>query len=97
MYFVEYANRAVVYNLETYQDLVENRPAGTPLVTVSNHTSCLDDPLLFGGYALVNMIFSLTIATHVVLMIFYFGIYVLGNRIDLVFVSNHISCVDYFS
>ncbi|XP_068200749.1 tafazzin-like [Palaemon carinicauda] len=36
------------HNLQQLIDLVANRPAGVPLVTVSNHYSCLDDPGLWG-------------------------------------------------
>ena len=30
-------------------DLIKNRPKGKPLITVCNHDSCLDDPLVFGA------------------------------------------------
>lgn len=37
-----------VKNLPVLIDAIHHRPAGTPLLTVSNHTSSLDDPLMFG-------------------------------------------------
>ncbi|EPS71039.1 hypothetical protein M569_03719, partial [Genlisea aurea] len=41
-------NNTNVYNLETLLRLVCHRPPGVPLITVSNHMSTLDDPLLWG-------------------------------------------------
>ncbi|KAJ1695064.1 hypothetical protein LUZ63_011762 [Rhynchospora breviuscula] len=41
-------NRTTVYNSETLLRLVSSRPRGTPLLTVSNHMSTLDDPLMWG-------------------------------------------------
>ncbi|CAM6118175.1 unnamed protein product [Calypogeia fissa] len=43
-----FLNRTRVYNKDTLLDLVQSRPAGTPLVTVSNHMSTIDDPLMWG-------------------------------------------------
>ncbi|XP_036219133.1 tafazzin isoform X2 [Bactrocera oleae] len=43
-----FLNRTVVYNRERLINLIEKRPAGVPLVTVSNHQSCFDDPGLWG-------------------------------------------------
>ncbi|KAF3327626.1 N-acylphosphatidylethanolamine synthase-like isoform X1 [Carex littledalei] len=41
-------NRTTVYNADTLLRLVSSRPPGTPLLTVSNHMSTLDDPLMWG-------------------------------------------------
>ena len=37
-----------VKNLDILKRLTMGRPKGTPLVTVSNHASCLDDPAIWG-------------------------------------------------
>ena len=37
-----------VHNGETYSWWVNSRPSDQPLLTVCNHHSCLDDPLLYG-------------------------------------------------
>ncbi|XVF56981.1 hypothetical protein PTKIN_Ptkin06aG0165600 [Pterospermum kingtungense] len=41
-------NKTTVHNADTLLRLVRSRPSGTPLLTVSNHMSTLDDPLLWG-------------------------------------------------
>ncbi|XP_078438385.1 phospholipid/glycerol acyltransferase family protein [Wolffia australiana] len=41
-------NSTTVHNSETLLHLVRSRPPGLPLLTVSNHTSTLDDPLMWG-------------------------------------------------
>ncbi|KAK9678683.1 hypothetical protein RND81_11G227200 [Saponaria officinalis] len=42
------ANKTTVYNADTLLRLVRSRPPGVPLLTVSNHMSTLDDPLMWG-------------------------------------------------
>ncbi|XP_065369929.1 tafazzin [Calliphora vicina] len=41
-------NKTKVYNRERLIEAVAKRPPGVPLVTVSNHHSCFDDPGLWG-------------------------------------------------
>ncbi|CAO2831356.1 unnamed protein product [Amaranthus hypochondriacus] len=41
-------NNTSVHNGETLLHLVRSRPLGVPLLTVSNHMSTLDDPLMWG-------------------------------------------------
>ncbi|PSS30108.1 N-acylphosphatidylethanolamine synthase [Actinidia chinensis var. chinensis] len=41
-------NTTTVYNSETLIRLVQSRPPGVPLLTVSNHMSTLDDPVMWG-------------------------------------------------
>ncbi|KAL9245706.1 hypothetical protein vseg_019326 [Gypsophila vaccaria] len=42
------ANTTTVHNADTLLRLVRSRPRGVPLLTVSNHMSTLDDPLMWG-------------------------------------------------
>lgn len=46
--FTSVLNTTHVYNLDTLSRLVHSRPPGTPLITVSNHMTTLDDPLMWG-------------------------------------------------
>lgn len=41
-------NTTTVHNADTLLRLVRSRPPGVPLLTVSNHMSTLDDPLMWG-------------------------------------------------
>ncbi|KAI4325392.1 hypothetical protein MLD38_030797 [Melastoma candidum] len=41
-------NTTTVHNPDTLLQLVHHRPPGVPLITVSNHVSTLDDPVLWG-------------------------------------------------
>lgn len=41
-------NSTTVHNAETLIRLVRSRPPGVPLLTVSNHMSTLDDPVMWG-------------------------------------------------
>eukprot|EP00271_Cylindrocystis_brebissonii_P023255 TRINITY_DN954_c0_g2_i2.p1 TRINITY_DN954_c0_g2~~TRINITY_DN954_c0_g2_i2.p1 ORF type:complete len:326 (-),score=19.93 TRINITY_DN954_c0_g2_i2:58-1035(-) len=45
-------NRTTVHNLERLKEVAQRRPAGTPLLTISNHKSTLDDPLMWGIWSL---------------------------------------------
>ncbi|EDO40279.1 predicted protein [Nematostella vectensis] len=47
-FWLKCLNSLRCYNMETLEQLAEHRPLATPLVTVSNHHSCLDDPMLWG-------------------------------------------------
>ncbi|KAH0855405.1 hypothetical protein HID58_008045 [Brassica napus] len=43
-------NKTKVHNADTLMTLVRSRPPGVPLITVSNHMSTLDDPVMWGGF-----------------------------------------------
>ncbi|KAI3784394.1 hypothetical protein L1987_43493 [Smallanthus sonchifolius] len=41
-------NSTSIHNADTLLNLVRSRPPGVPLITVSNHMSTLDDPVMWG-------------------------------------------------
>ncbi|RUS87968.1 hypothetical protein EGW08_004246, partial [Elysia chlorotica] len=47
-FWIEWLNRVKVHNRETLYNMIERRPKGQGLLTVCNHTSCMDDPLIWG-------------------------------------------------
>lgn len=46
--FLHLLTKVRVQNLPVLLHAIHKRPPGVPLITVSNHTSTLDDPLMFG-------------------------------------------------
>ncbi|XP_075981741.1 tafazzin, phospholipid-lysophospholipid transacylase [Anticarsia gemmatalis] len=64
---IEFLNKTTVYNREALSRAVR-RPRGVPLLTVSNHHSCFDDPGLWGvldlGVLMRNSRMRWSLAAH---------------------------------
>lgn len=56
-FWANYLNKSEVHNVANLLELLKNRPSGTPLITVCNHDSCCDDPLVFGASMPISSFF----------------------------------------
>lgn len=58
-FWSRYLNKCQVHNSEQLFNLINNRPSGKPLITVCNHDSCCDDPLVFGATMPISYFFNI--------------------------------------
>ena len=47
-FWTNIANSLRIYDRSILIDALESRPKDVPLITVTNHHSCMDEPLLWG-------------------------------------------------
>lgn len=50
--------KTTIYNYENWLKHVLNRPDGTPIITVQNHISTVDDPAIWGVLTPINRMFN---------------------------------------
>eukprot|EP00126_Sphaerothecum_destruens_P001685 Sdes_comp15094_c0_seq1m3891 len=50
IWFLRFFCKIHIENLETFLHYIHSRNCGIPLLSISNHTSCLDDPLIWGAF-----------------------------------------------
>lgn len=48
-FWANFLNKSQVHNVDQLIKLIKERPQGKPLITLCNHDSCCDDPLIFGA------------------------------------------------
>lgn len=48
LYFAAWLNRTRIYNNEILASIIDTKPQHIPLLTLSNHHSCFDDPGIWG-------------------------------------------------
>lgn len=48
LFSVAWFNRARIYNNEILASIIDTKPEHIPLLTLSNHHSCFDDPGIWG-------------------------------------------------
>lgn len=75
MYISEWLNTTNVYNKDILVKALDHRPQNVPLITVSNHHSCFDDPGLWGNYVLLQWCLNLLLyknnALHTLFKIYF--------------------------
>lgn len=47
--FVAWLNRTRIYNTDVLASIIDTKPDHIPLLTLSNHHSCFDDPGIWGN------------------------------------------------
>ena len=50
LFYIGWGNDVTIYNHKYLLNYIHNRSPETPLLTICNHTSTLDDPFLMGNY-----------------------------------------------
>lgn len=81
--YLEWFNFVRKYNFDILEKNAEDRPDGVPLVTVCNHSSCLDDPCLWGKtcFSLIICLGNVFTGNYwQLLRISFWGIFYWGKR-----------------